>query len=214
VLGWVRSRRVTGWTGRRRGNRTFTTSAAVLLLLVLVAITAGRATLPSRAGDPQVGGGDDKPPGFAAAPGASRRAARSATPAHRPEAVATGSVATPSQPAGSGVPASAAAAPLRAVHSVTATGPVSYSSQITITNPGPAAADGWLVSFTPSLLNTAVTAADGAKFEQLGNVVTFTPEASTRVVPPGGTVSFVFVVTGPPGPAECSIDARPCDEAA
>ena len=86
------------------------------------------------------------------------------------------------------------------------------TSEVVVTNPGPATVDGWQIQFGLSknvaaakLLYTGVTATSS------GSTVLFQPLPEIRVIEPGGTVSFsftiqkakVYVIT-------CQIDGDPC----
>jgi hypothetical protein len=107
------------------------------------------------------------------------------------------------------------AVPLRASFSRTAdVGPLGltgYVGTVRITNPGGADVTGWRVRITVPGGNE-VPGADGAKVEQNGNRVVFTPTAATRTVPAGYSVTFSFTVRGvlTGEPTGCSIDDRPC----
>jgi hypothetical protein len=87
----------------------------------------------------------------------------------------------------------------------------SYEGQVTISNLGGTAVDGWTVRITLPA-GERVSDAAGVHSTQDGTTVTFTPIGRNKVVPAQGTVRFTFVVANGSGaPTGCTVDGRPCD---
>jgi hypothetical protein len=91
-----------------------------------------------------------------------------------------------------------------------------YTGRVTVTNPGPAPADGWTVvvqipmAVSLPILGSSVRALSGATHAQDRGTVTFIPTEDTRLVRPGESVSFTFEVDGVAKPTACTVDGRPC----
>jgi hypothetical protein len=93
---------------------------------------------------------------------------------------------------------------------IVADGLLQYSGTINVDNPARRAAGGWQV--TLMIPGGNPVSADGAVVAQDGEYATFTPYGDAAAVPPGGEVTFTFVVHGvlPAEPWNCAIDGRAC----
>jgi hypothetical protein len=117
-------------------------------------------------------------------------------------------------PGPSGTPSGQGYRPLLATLNHTADlvgdGLLQYSGTVNVDNPARRAAGGWQVTLLIPGGNQV--SAYGAVVAQDGEYATFTPYAGAVAVPPGGTVTFTFVVHGvlPTEPWNCTIDGRPC----
>ncbi|GAA4441455.1 cellulose binding domain-containing protein [Phytohabitans houttuyneae] len=87
-----------------------------------------------------------------------------------------------------------------------------YRGEVTISNRGLGAADGWTVTLSLPA-GQKVDGVVGADARQAGELVTFTPLAGRGEVAVGGSVSFTFDVPGllAGEPTGCAINGRPCE---
>jgi hypothetical protein len=137
-------------------------------------------------------------------------------PANGP-VVANGPVRPPAAapPAGKVAPAPAppVASPLTAHYSTdqnSLLGLTGYQGKVVVANPGTVPVTGWRVTLTLPAGET-VSNVSGAKAQQSGSTVTFTP-LDPGTVPGRANVSFTFQVGGllAGQPTDCRIDSRPC----
>ncbi len=112
--------------------------------------------------------------------------------------------------AGALVPATAAlAAPTTATFAKTAEWAGAYQAQYTITNGGTAAIDTWRVEFDLAS-GTTVGAYWDSLMTQSGSRYTFRNREYNRVIAPGASVTFGFVVNGTASPANCALNGASC----
>ena len=200
---------VAGRRSEASRTRAVAVGAALLLAIALILAIVAAATIMHPAADPQVGGGPDGPAGYAELPG---RPALSTSPgASRSQStapVALGGSAAPTARAGAAV--------LTAAYRQETAHLGGYTGRVTVTNPGPAPADGWTVvmaipmAVSLPILGSNVRTLTGATHKQDGETVTFTPTGETRLVHPGSSVTFTFEVDGVAKPTACAVDGRPC----
>jgi len=190
-------------------TRAVAVGAALLLAIALILAIVAAATIMHPAADPQVGGGPEGPAGYAELPGRpALSASLSASRSQSTAPVALGASAAPTAPAGG--------AALTAAYRQEAAHLGGYTGRVTLTNPGPAPADGWAVvmsipmAVSLPILGSNVRTVSGASHKQNGETVTFTPTGETRQVPPGSSVTFTFEVDGVAKPTACAVDGRPC----
>ncbi|GAA1741391.1 SRPBCC domain-containing protein [Luedemannella helvata] len=80
---------------------------------------------------------------------------------------------------------------------------------VTVTNPGGVPSADWVMTVQAPALD--VVSATGVTWTRKGNTVTFTPDATTDVVPAHGQVRFRVVVAKKPKPLKaCTINGRAC----
>jgi hypothetical protein len=195
---------------RSDGNRTraVAVGAALLLAIALILAIVAAATIMHPAAEPQVGNGPEGPAGYAELPGRPPLAA---------SASASRSGSTAPDPLGaSAATAPAGAASLTAAYQQESAHLGGYTARVTVANPGPVPAEGWIVvmsipmAVSLPILGSTVRTISGASHKQDANTVTFTPTGDTRRVPPGASVSFTFEVDGVAKPVACTVDGRAC----
>ena len=201
-VSWLRR---LGRSDEHRGQAV-AAAAAFLLLLAIVALLVGHATIRHPAHPPQTGGGTDAP--FdAAGPAAPMRT--DGDPGHRlPPSFAAVATANPTTaPSDSGP----AAHPVLVATFKTERKRLSgYDASITIANPSSTPVDDWSVTVTLPVLDLRIRNVDGAVYAATGQDVTFTPIDSTRTVSPGAPVRVTFQVDGVGQPVSCVIDGTAC----
>jgi hypothetical protein len=124
-------------------------------------------------GPSQVGGGDDRQPGYAVVPGQS-------------DPSPSGPSSATARPPVAAMPRDASA--LTAEFRTVETWVGGYRGEISVLNTGRRPVDGWTATITLPLLGLVVDSVHGAQFRQSGKTVTFTP--STRrgpYRPPGAS---------------------------
>ena len=193
VGAWVRA--VPGWTAERR-SRAVTLGAVLLLLVALVIVLVSRLTVNTGAGPPRVGGGDGRSPGFAMAPAE----------------VGPGGAVSPAAPVphASAWAAAVPGGPLTGAYRTASIWLGGYRGEMRLTNPGVEPVRAWTVTLTLPLLGLVVQDVHGARSEQSGRTVTFTPVAPTGTVAGHASVSFDFAVDGVGAPTACTVDGRAC----
>ncbi|MEV6924063.1 SRPBCC domain-containing protein [Dactylosporangium sp. NPDC051485] len=197
------------WSADRR-SQAVATGAAALLLLAMAGVLIGKATALHPA-DPPHTGGDTSSPLQASAPAVA--APQASTP--RPVApAATRSSAPVASPTPSpSTPSTVGLAQPTATYKTENLTLTSYRVTLTITNPGPAAADDWTVAIVLPLLDLNVRNVDGAVMSRSGLRVIFTPVDATRTIAPSASAAFRFEVAGlgvRNGPFTCQINGHPC----
>lgn len=210
--------------GARRGVGRYLLFAGVLaalagtalLVLVLVRAPGGSTPPPDRAAalpglrsqpvGPSVAGSTGPVrPSAAATPSPGKVAATVAVPATPVPSRSTGAPVVESTPV-----------PLTASYmtSSTTAGLLGYQMTVRVANPGPTPKGAWTVTVTLPRPTLLVSAVSGATAAQNGSVWTFTPDATTALVPPGGSVELVFDVHGATlidaAPQDCRIDDNRC----
>lgn len=105
-------------------------------------------------------------------------------------------------------PALAAAAPA-ATFEKTADWGSGWQARFTLTNGSATAIDGWRVEFDLPA-GTRVGSFWDASLTSDGNHHTFTDRGWNAAIPPGGTVSFGFLGSGPGAPENCTFNGSPC----
>lgn len=211
--------------GGRRGAGRY------LLLTGVLAAVAGTALLVVVL--VRTPGGPTPPPDRAAAlPGLRSRpaepsAAGSATPG-RPSPTTTLTIVktTPAtaatkparSPAATAPITENAQAPLTASYrtSSTTAGLLGYQMTVTVANPGTAPRNGWALTVTLPRSTLLVSGVSGATAARDGPVWSFTPDATTALVPAGGSVELAFEVHGATlidaTPQDCRIDGNRCGD--
>ncbi|MGH3679857.1 MAG: hypothetical protein ACRDT2_06320, partial [Natronosporangium sp.] len=213
-------------------------AAAVLAVAVLTAVSpsapGGNAGLGGQPSGPDAPPGG---PGAALQPGAStsRTGPESQSGPGSPEGRVPGSgpgtqpsagTEQPGAGAGQGAPepdrpversqTAGAPAPVLTARLVTSGLPAlgGRAVAVTVTNPGPGAATGWVVS--RDVGDQAVTDVSGAAHQQDGTNATFTPLAAE--LPAGQHLVFSFHLTAPmlgllggADPTGCTVDGQPCE---
>jgi hypothetical protein len=102
--------------------------------------------------------------------------------------------------------------PLQASYQAGANWTTGYSGQVTITNPGTSAVNGWTLAFTLPTGTSLTSLWDGSYTDNKGQV-TVTSDSWDAAVAPGAavTVGFEATATGTAGqPADCTINGVPC----
>lgn len=160
-------------------------------------------------------------PGRAPAPAASSvtatpaavapsRAGRS--PVASPRPTDPGETASPPSAVASAVPAPVLAAGYTTTPYLV--GLLGYRTEVTITNPGTTARDGWTLTVTLPRSSLWINQVSGATATQREAEWTFVPDAATRTIPAGGQVTVAFEVHGATlidaAPTDCRIDGSPC----
>jgi hypothetical protein len=106
--------------------------------------------------------------------------------------------------------------PLAAAYTTTpyVVGLLGYRTEVTVTNPGPAARDGWTLTVTLPRDTLWINQVEGATVTRQEAVWTFVPDSATRAIPAGQQVTISFEVHGATlldaAPAACRIDDTPC----
>jgi hypothetical protein len=102
--------------------------------------------------------------------------------------------------------------PLQASYQAGANWTTGYSGQVTITNPGTSAVNGWTLAFTLPTGTSLTSLWDGSYTDDKGQV-TVTSDSWDAAVAPGAavTVGFEATATGTADqPADCTINGVPC----
>jgi uncharacterized protein YndB with AHSA1/START domain len=178
-------------------------AAALLLLLAIVALIVGYATMRHPAHPPQTGGGPNVP--FdATTPATPLQAAGDPGHGRREPVAASASPAV--------VPPATASTPpaLVATYKTERKRLSGYDASITIANPGGPPVEDWTVTVTLPVLDLRIRNVEGAVWATTGQDVTFTPVDSTRTVTPGAPVHLTFQVDGVGKPVSCVIDGTAC----
>ncbi|MEV5829380.1 cellulose binding domain-containing protein [Spirillospora sp. NPDC052242] len=105
-------------------------------------------------------------------------------------------------------PALAAAAPA-ATFEKTADWGSGWQARFTLTNGSATVIDGWRVEFDLPA-GTSVGSFWDASLTRDGNRHTFTDRGWNASIPPGGTVTFGFLGSGPGAPENCTFNGGPC----
>jgi hypothetical protein len=145
-----------------------------------------------------------QPPDGIVPPGTPDRPAPPAKPVDTPTQPGTGPARPPAAPDPAELTATVSTAKRRL--------PPGYAGQVTVSNEGGTASDGWRVSLTVGR-HAVVSSAAGARFQQSGSVVTFVPDdRDSARIPPGGSVRFAFRVFGllVGRPTDCEVSGAPC----
>jgi hypothetical protein len=154
-----------------------------------------------------------------AAPTTPAASATTAATATAPARVPSRTPARQAGIAGSPSPApgrSATPAPLTAGYTTTPylVGLLGYRTEVTVTNPGEAAREGWTLTVTLPRSTLRINQVTGATVTQQDAVWTFVPDETTASIAPGAQVGISFEVHGATlidaAPADCRIDGAPC----
>jgi hypothetical protein len=196
--------------------------AGIMLIGAVVLTVGARWEPPVPAGTPRHAAAGDRPPAIpgggtgspvqsTTTPGASSSAGFS------PSVTATSGSAT--QPAATGPARNGAGAtpqPLQARYAKVAGSETlaGYRATVTISNPGPVAADSWTVTITLPRETLTMSNVAGATTDRNRATWTLQPTTATATVPANGSVSVSFQVNGAAvldaTPTACTIDGQLC----